>query len=63
MNPLYELNTAINTISALYLTARDKGYDDFALEIKPILIGLLREQNIAVIENVRKLNNTYVKGL
>lgn len=56
---MYELNTAIGTISALYLVARDKGYDDFALEIKPILMGLLREQNTAVIENVRRLQSTY----
>jgi hypothetical protein len=59
MNPMYDLNTAINTLSALYLTARDKGYEDFALEVKPILIGLLREQNITVVENVRRLQSTY----
>lgn len=59
MNPMDELNKSINTLAALYLSARDRGYDDFALEIKPILIGLLREQNAVVVENVRRLKYTY----
>lgn len=55
-----DLNTAINTISALYLTARDKGYDDFADSIRPILMNLIREQNSIVIQNVRRLHTTYL---
>lgn len=55
------LTVAINTLSAMYFMAKDKGYDQFAENIEFFLTELLIEQN-RLVKTISKLENIYGKS-